>query len=286
MSMTSAVRLAPREAIGLTIFAGRAGDRNARAMQGAAILGAALAARLDVAATTIGTPAAPLGETWTRELEGARAELEALAQACEATFAAHARPVLVMGRCAASLATLPVPARHRPDACLVWFDAHADLNTPANTPTGYLGGLVIAAACGLWDSGLGAGLPLNNVVLAGTRDIDPGEQALIDAGRVAHVAPGADFAARLAAAVAGRPVYVHIDCDVLEPDLVPSEYRVPGGLSLADLQAAAGVLARLEVVGLELTEYEASWAQRDVAASPDALLDALAPLLLALRRPA
>ena len=122
-------------------------------------------------------------------------------------------------------------------------------------------------------------------MLAGTRDIDPGEQALIDAGRVAHVAPGVDFAARLAEVVAGRPVYVHIDCDVLEPDLVPSEYRVPGGLTLADLGAAAFALAKLEVIGLELTEYEASWAQREVAASPDALLEALAPLLAALRRP-
>ena len=285
MSTMSARGLAPRGDTRLMIFVGRAGDRNARAMRGAAILGAALAAHLDVEATTIGAPSPPLGDDWAGELEAARTGLEELARACDASFAAKARPILVMGRCAASLATLPVPARHRPDACLVWFDAHADLNTPDNTPTGYLGGLVVAGACGLWASGLGAGLPLDQVVLAGTRDIDPGEQALIDAGMVAHVAPGADFAMRLAAAVAGRPVYVHIDCDVLEPDLVPSEYRVPGGLSLADLRAASLALAEREVIGLELTEYEASWAQRDVAAAPDALLEALAPLLEALRRP-
>ncbi|WP_444847916.1 arginase family protein [Duganella caerulea] len=48
-------------------------------------------------------------------------------------------------RCAASLATLPVVARHRPDACVVWFDAHADLNTPSTTDSGYLGGMVAGA---------------------------------------------------------------------------------------------------------------------------------------------
>ena len=285
MSTMSARGPGARADIRLTIFAGRVGDRNARAMAGAAILGAAVADHLGVEATTLGVPLPPLGADWAAELEAARPGLEQLARACDASFAGNARPILVMGRCAASLATLPVPVRHRPDACLVWFDAHADLNTPENTPTGYLGGLVVAGACGLWQSGFGAGLALDSVVLAGTRDIDPGEQALIDAGRVAHVAPGADFAARLAVAVAKRPVYVHIDCDVLEPDLVPSEYRVPGGLSLADLRAASVALAALDVVGLELTEYEASWAHRDVAASPDALLESIAPLLEALRRP-
>ncbi|WP_275477567.1 arginase family protein [Aureimonas ureilytica] len=41
-------------------------------------------------------------------------------------------------RCAVSIATLPVVAKHHPDACVVWFDTHADLNTPESTTSGYL----------------------------------------------------------------------------------------------------------------------------------------------------
>jgi arginase family enzyme len=44
--------------------------------------------------------------------------------------------------------------RYRPDAKIVWFDAHGDFNTPETTPTGYLGGMVLSALCGLWESGL------------------------------------------------------------------------------------------------------------------------------------
>lgn len=283
MTSATARRVHPNADLRLTIYAGRTGDRNPRAMAGAAVLGAAVAARLGIPAATIGAPLPPLGGGWAAELEAARPSLALLAEVSAATFAAGATPIIVMGRCASSLATLPAAARNRPDACLVWFDAHADLNTPANTPTGYIGGLVIAAAAGLWESGLGSGLALDAIVLAGARDIDAGEQDLIDAGKVRLVAPGVGFAARLAAAVAGRPVYLHIDCDVLEPGIVPSEYIVPGGLSLDDLNAASAVLARHEIVGLELTEFEASWPDTGAPASPERVLDAIEPVLAALR---
>lgn len=38
-------------------------------------------------------------------------------------------PVTALTRCAVALATLPLIASHHPDAVVVWFDAHADINT-------------------------------------------------------------------------------------------------------------------------------------------------------------
>lgn len=73
----------------------------------------------------------------------------------------------------------------------------------------------------------------------------------------------------------GRPVYVHIDCDVLEPGAVPTEYRVPGGVTLAELREVAEALAEGEVVGLEIGEFESETGDEDFVS----LLDALAPLL-------
>ncbi len=200
-----------------------------------------------------------------------------------AAFAAGRAPVTVAGRCAASLAALPVLAEARPDAALVWFDAHADLNTPADTPTGYLGGMVIVGAAGRWDTGLGGGLDLSRVVLVGARDLDPAERALLDSGEVALVPPGPDLPGRLRAALRGRPAYLHLDCDVLEPGQVPHEYSVPGGLTLAELHAGVAELARGEVVGLEVAEFEAAWPDGRPG-DPGLVVAALRPALDALRR--
>ena len=45
--------------------------------------------------------------------------------------------------------------RHVPDVRVLWLDAHGDFNTPETTPSGFLGGMCLAAACGRWDAGFG-----------------------------------------------------------------------------------------------------------------------------------
>jgi hypothetical protein len=72
---------------------------------------------------------------------------------------------------------------------------------------------------------------------------------------------------------------LHLDCDVLEPGIVPTEYRVPGGLSLADLHSVCGVVAEHEVIGVEIAEFQSAWAPDGNEASPVELLDAMQPLL-------
>lgn len=265
--------------IALTVFQGRAGDHNALAIPGAASLGAMLSERLDLAPVVIGTPEPPLNLPWRQELEAALPSLRALAIRCDALLAAGSAPLTASSRCAVSLATLPSLALHRPDACVVWFDAHPDLNTPETTTTGYLGGLSLSGPAGLWDSGLGSGLSLAHIVLVGERDIDPAEQALIDAGVVRLVPPGARLEQRVREAVAGRPVYVHLDCDVLDPGIVPTDYRHEGGLSLADLHSVCGILAAGEVIGLEIAEFEISWEPGGAPVSPTSILDAVMPLI-------
>jgi arginase family enzyme len=82
--------------------------------------------------------------------------------------------------------------------------------------------------------------------------------------------------------VDGRPVYVHIDCDVLEPGVVPTEYLVPGGLSLAEMRQAAEVLAESEIIGIEVAEFEAVSQTDNNAESASLLLHALEPIFEAL----
>jgi len=159
----------------LSCFAGRAGHHTDRLVRGAPLLAAALPA------------------------------LTKLATRIDTVLDTGGVPVSAIGVCSVALATVPAVARHRPDAVVVWFDAHADLNTPATSMTGFLGGMALAGPLGLWDSGLGSGLAQGRVVLVGSRDLDPPEHDLVDSGRVALVPVADDMAARLRAVIAGRP---------------------------------------------------------------------------------
>ena len=265
--------------VGLTVFCARAGDHNALAMAGAISLGCALSVRLGIPAETIGEPDTALNAAWGRELAMAVPALSALAEHLDTVFAHGLAPLTAMNRCAASLATLPVVMRHRPDACVVWLDAHGDLNTPQTTLTGYLGGMSLAGPGGLWHSGLGNGLPLANIVLVGARVLDPAEQMLIKSGRVKLIPRNDNHLSELRNAVGETPVYIHIDCDVLEPGIVPTDYRVPGGFTLAELHGICEVLAGNELVGLEIAEFEDTWHEGGPRVSPDPLLDALDPVI-------
>lgn len=242
--------------IAVTHFAGRAGDHNGRAMTASGLLAAVLSEQLNAPVTIVGDPAPALSANWDIELTAAMPSLKALRDRYESIFSSRQKPVTALARCAVALATLPVVAAHRPDAVVIWFDAHADLNTPQETTTGYLGGLALSGPLGRWDSGLGQGLAAINTILVGTRDTDPAEQELIDDGTIALVSIEPRMAEDLAAAIADRPVYVHIDCDVLNPGIVPTDYHVPGGMTLDQLHACAAEISRHEVIGVEIAELE------------------------------
>ena len=150
-----------------TVFQGRAGDHNDLAMPGAQAIGEELERRTGISPAVIGTPEPALNAGWREELDAALPSLKELQSRFDDMLAAGAVLIAATSRCAVSLATLPAVARRHPAACIVWFDAHGDLNPPEASPTGYLGGLALAGPLGLWDSGLGAGLSFDQVVLVG-----------------------------------------------------------------------------------------------------------------------
>lgn len=260
------------------VYVGPAGDRNSLGARGAEVVGEQLGRRLGIVPEVVGAPVEPVDGDWAVQLELASSGLRELQARHEAVRAAGRTPVTALPRCAAALATLPVVVRHHPDAVLVWMDAHGDLNTPATSPTGYLGGIVIAGALGWWESGLGAGLAPQDVVLVGARDLDAAEQSLVDSGTV-RLAAGPQLLVELDRLVGERPVYLHLDCDVLEPGTVPTEYSVPDGLTLDDLAAVAERLARNTVVGIEIAELQTTNVPGATGTAVARLLDALSPLL-------
>ncbi|GAB3599163.1 arginase family protein [Microbacterium tumbae] len=238
------------------ISQGRVADRTDGALRGALTAGTALAAYLGREPVVVGSPSPARIDDWRAALPEASETLRALRAAVTASLDAGAVPLLVANTCAASLGTLPTAAARHPDAVVLWIDAHGDFNTPRTTESGYLGGMVLAAACGLWDSGHGAGLAPERVIVVGGRDIDPAEAELLSDAGVTVLPPAESTPERIAALVDGRHVWIHVDWDVLEPGFVPAAYRVPEGLlphQIADIFAA---LPAGSLKGLELAEFE------------------------------
>ena len=154
-------------------------------------------------------------------------------------------PLLTASDCSICIATLPTAARRVPGLQVVWFDAHGDFNTPASTPSGFLGGMCLAAACGRWDAGWPDTIDPAAVSFVGVRDLDSGERVEADQAGVGTGVPG------------DGPVFVHLDLDVLDPSVLAPQFPVPGGLQAAEVR---DVLARLRdegrLVGLEVTAFE------------------------------
>jgi arginase len=259
----------------------RTSDRTPNAGRGVETLARLIGGRLGTEAREIGSPSEVRAASYEDDLRDSRGcLLEAGGQVDDALEAGRV-PVLLAGDCSIAATTLPAALGHRPDARVLWLDAHADYNTPATTASGYLGGMALSAACGEWDPGLGGSIPSSRVVLAGVRDIDSGERPVLDAGQATVV--GASVVETLVAvknALDGAPVYVHVDLDVIDPEHFPAQFPAPGGLhpeKLYDL--AEAVTDDCELVGLEITAFEAPEDPSEHAMAAETAMRILAPFL-------
>ena len=163
----------------------------------------------------------------------------------------------------------------------MWLDAHGDFNTPETTETGYLDGMPLAMLTGrafpemlvrLGSEALDEALALH----AGGRDLDPAEAGALATSSIAVVsgaevrlhglgealAPALDdLAARTADRHRGerdRPqAHLHVDLDVLDPEVAPAVgFPSPGGFTLAELLAAVEMTgARFELRAVSLTSF-------------------------------
>jgi len=240
----------------VTCIRGRTSDRTAGAGEGAQLLAERLGG------TVAGEPGEPAVRDWSVDLPDARPALEAAAAALREAFAAGALPVLTASDCSICLATLPEVVLHEPDVHVAWIDAHGDFNTPESTPSGFLGGMCLAASCGRWKAeGWPGTLDPSRVHFLGVRDLDPGEEAEVTAAGISAEIPE------------GVPLYVHLDTDVLDPSVMAAQFAVPDGWDERRLRAELAELAAdRRIVGVEITALEDHRAVELVA-------DAIRPLL-------
>lgn len=268
----------PRPAATVLGYLGPAGDHNENPNKAVPIMTRAVAAATNRGSHLFGRPFVRSEQSSSAHLSGARSLLASYAEAVTEQLKAEHGVVCVNGRCATSLATVPRVMSLHPDAVVVWLDAHADLNVPGGSPTDYLGGMALSGPLGWWDSGFGSGLSPAQLVLVGTRSIDDPEQERITRHEIPVLDVENSNGTTLNKLVAGRPVYFHIDCDVLEPGLFQTDYREPNGLTLTQLEDLAAALANAStIVGVEIAEWEGPGSHH-----AEDLIVALAPLFTVL----
>ncbi len=186
----------------------RTSDRTGGRARGVHELAPLVAARLGVETRAIGSPAEPRVGSWDDDLHGSRGcLLEAGGQVDDALTEGRP-PIVVAGDCSIALTTLAPVARARPDARVLWLDAHGDFNTPTTTSSGYLAGMALAGACGAWETGVAKPFPPERVVLVGVRDLEPPERERLERSSVTVVGASLETLVYTQNALDRAPVYV------------------------------------------------------------------------------
>jgi len=160
--------------------------------------------------------------------------------------------LLLGGDHSLSIGSIAGSASANPDLCVVWVDAHTDINTPQTTLSGNLHGMPVAVLLGLESCNVIPGFEMfepcltpNRVVYIGVRDLDPGEKQILrnlnikaysmhevelyGIARVVQMALDDVNPERT------RPIHLSFDIDGLDPREAPSTGTpVRGGLSFRE----------------------------------------------------
>ncbi|HZG88537.1 arginase [Paenibacillus sp.] len=186
-----------------------------------------------------------------------------------AAIAARRFPLVIGGDHSLAFGSVAGVLKHRPKLGVIWFDAHADLNTEQTSPSGNIHGMSLAVALGRGHPHLtsiagGRVVDPSKVVLIGSRSVDPGERELIrslgiksftmhDIDRLGMTRVMEETIAIVADGTDG--VHLSLDLDSLDPEDAPGVGTpVIGGITYREghlameLLSEAGCVVSADVV--------------------------------------
>ncbi|CAL8107087.1 unnamed protein product [Calicophoron daubneyi] len=173
-------------------------------------------------------------------------------------YSAHSghKPPLVLVGGDHSMAAGSIMGHHQaePNTCVIWVDAHADINTPMTSPSGHTHGMPVAFLMKElqdeipWMSEMKIIRPClraSDIVYIGLRDLDPHEVYDLRKNGIVHFTMldidrmGIETVIRRAFDAVNprldRPIHLSFDIDAMDPSLAPSTGTpVPGGLTLRE----------------------------------------------------
>ena len=182
-------------------------------------------------------------------------------------------PFVIGGDHALVMGSILSSAKAHPDVCLIWFDAHADINTPFNSPSGNIHGMPLAFLTGLPGTEKFPNLSrfrclsTDRLGYIGLRSVDEGEQKLFDANPLIPVftmkevnSLGIDEClTRLLNRInpdRSKPVHISFDVDGMDPSDAPATgTREQEGILLHEaLSVIRRIRSECNVVGIDVME--------------------------------
>jgi len=206
------------------------------------------------------------------EIDTAFAVMGGVAEAVRAARAEGCFPFVLAGNCNTTVGTVGGLSPRR--VGVIWFDGHADFETPETTTSGFIDGMGMSILTGhCWQAMVAARipgftpLPGTDAILAGASDVEPWELALLEETGVVYLSDevlnGSSGFARLAQAAEDLSqrvdgLHLHIDLDVHDPRLArANHFRPPGGLAPDRLQELVGLIVdRVPLLSAAITAYD------------------------------
>jgi arginase len=184
----------------------------------------------------------------------------------EAIQAHHdAIPMIMAGDCTACVGAMKGLEAQSPH--VLWYDAHGDYNTPETSPSGFLGGMPLAAMVGRGSQWMLEGVKMTpiaeeRVVLIDARDLDPEEAQLVRESKLTHLPDVADVDGY---AWDNASIYLHFDGDIIRLEDHPAvNYPAEGGPTLeASIASIQSALQQANVAGFFVTLWNDSFEGAD-----------------------
>lgn len=215
----------------------------------------------------------PLNQTLTIEnrILGYSPILQQLSEAREMIWQHNPDRLFVIGGdCSIDIAPISfLNRRHNRDLAVVWIDAHADLNTPASSPSHHFHGMPLRVLLGEGDAKiiefLDSVLSPSQVFLVGARDFDPPEKNYLKQKNITLFTPEKiqDNSQNLIEAIADfnyQNIHIHCDLDAIDPLEFPFvKCPAANGLSRESIGELLQKLdSRFNLVGFSITEFAPS----------------------------
>lgn len=227
---------------------------------------------------------------------------ESVAKAVGAHAANGELPVTLGGDHSLAMGTISGTLSKYPDACVIWVDAHTDINTPESTGSGNIHGMPVSFLLGLgskvpefdWIKPM---LKPERLVYIGLRDVDSGEKRILKENNIKAfsmhevdkygIGKVVEMALDHVNPERKLPIHLSFDVDALDPSVAPSTGTpVRGGLTfreghyICESVYETGLLVALDLVEVNPSLADAASVKQTVAVGCSLVRAALGETLL------
>ncbi|WP_299256666.1 arginase family protein [uncultured Aquimarina sp.] len=168
---------------------------------------------------------------------------------------------IIGGDCGLEIVPVSYLNQKYPNLGVIWFDAHADINKPCDSPSCNFHGMPLRTLLGEGVNHMNpllfSSIEASQIHYVGLRDIDDAEQIRIDNDEI--YAPKKTDIIDLVKILKSKNIsnlYLHFDFDCLEPkDYNKTYYQVPNGVTISESEACIKALQEnFSIVGSSVLE--------------------------------